>query len=279
MSYNATVYKVFIASPGDVLAERSIIRDVLGEWNVVNADSKKQVLLPVGWETHSTPEMGDRPQAIINKQILSDCDLLVGVFWTRIGTATGDYESGTVEEIERHIEAGKPTMLYFSTAPVMLDSADPEQYGRLKAFRANCQLRGLRESYTDVQDFRSKFYRQLQLKINNDPYFKISEAATATEIRASLVSPAPVLTKEAVFLLKEVATDPHARLVFISQMSGPVLQVNGRNLIEEGNQRSAAIWKSALDELEREGMLEPVGYKRTIFKMTRKGFEAADQLP
>jgi hypothetical protein len=31
MSYTATVYKVMIASPGDVAAERSIVREVLSE--------------------------------------------------------------------------------------------------------------------------------------------------------------------------------------------------------------------------------------------------------
>ena len=95
MSYTATIFKVMIASPGDVSAERGIVRDLLYEWNVVHADSTQTVLLPIGWETHSVPEMGDRPQAIINKQILNDCDLLIGVFWTRIGTATGEFASGT----------------------------------------------------------------------------------------------------------------------------------------------------------------------------------------
>lgn len=70
MSYSAVVYKVMIASPSDVSAERSIVREVLSEWNVVNADVRQQVLLPIGWETHSVPEMGDRPQSLINKQIL-----------------------------------------------------------------------------------------------------------------------------------------------------------------------------------------------------------------
>ncbi len=65
-----------IASPGDVSSERSIIREVVYEWNVINSDTNNTVLLPVGWETHSSPDMGDRPQAIINKQILNGCDLL-----------------------------------------------------------------------------------------------------------------------------------------------------------------------------------------------------------
>lgn len=172
MSYTATVFKVMIASPSDVASERSIIRELLADWNVVNADSKKTVLLPVGWETHSVPEMGNRPQDIINRQVLRGCDLLIGVFWTRIGTATGQFASGTVEEIEEHIRADCPVMLYFSNTPVTPDSIDPEQYRQLKEFRKACRSRGLYESYTDINDFRAKLYRQLQLKINQDPYFK-----------------------------------------------------------------------------------------------------------
>lgn len=71
MGYQATVYKVMIASPGDVASERSIVREMLNEWNIINADSRKMILLPIDWETHSVPEMGDRPQSIINKQILT----------------------------------------------------------------------------------------------------------------------------------------------------------------------------------------------------------------
>ncbi|WP_198391594.1 hypothetical protein [Burkholderia ubonensis] len=61
MSYQATVYKVMIASPGDVAAERNIIREILNEWNTVHSEKMKIVLLPVGWETHSSPEMGAPP--------------------------------------------------------------------------------------------------------------------------------------------------------------------------------------------------------------------------
>ena len=79
--------------------------------------------------------MGASAQTIINKQLLTKCDLLVGVFWTRIGTETEQYLSGTVEEIERHIAAGKPAMLYFSSQPVALDTVDPDQIARLKQFK------------------------------------------------------------------------------------------------------------------------------------------------
>jgi hypothetical protein len=96
MSYSAKTFNVMIASPGDVASERSIVRDVVYEWNAVNSSSRKIVLLPIGWESHSSPEMGTSPQAIINNQVLDKCDLLIGVFWTRIGTATDQYERGLI---------------------------------------------------------------------------------------------------------------------------------------------------------------------------------------
>ncbi len=114
MAFGATAYEVMIASPGDVEKERQVVRAAVHEWNAVHSRDRAVVLLPVGWETHATPEMGDRPQAIINKQLLRDCDLLIAVFWTRLGTPTGVASSGTVEEIEEHLAADKPAMIYFS---------------------------------------------------------------------------------------------------------------------------------------------------------------------
>jgi len=42
MSYNAHVFNVMIASPGDVASERSIIRDVIYEWNAIHSKSRKE---------------------------------------------------------------------------------------------------------------------------------------------------------------------------------------------------------------------------------------------
>ncbi|WP_240623949.1 DUF4062 domain-containing protein [Ahniella affigens] len=222
--------------------------------------------------------MGDRPQALINKQILHDCDLLVGVFWTRIGTATGEYASGTVEEIEEHIKVGKPAMLYFSSAPVLPDSVDYDQYRRLKEFRLSCQSRGLYEPYSDIQDFRTRLYRQLQLKINRDEYFQANGLAESLPVIRD-IPPSPSLSKEAAFLLKECVADPSGHVLHLSHPGVYVLQVKGKNLIEYGNERSRATWTSALEELERDELLAATGPKRNIFKVTRKGYEVADRLP
>ncbi len=116
MPYQATVFNVMIASPGDVQKERQVATRAIADWNVMHSRSRGIVLLPLAWETHSSPEMGKNPQKILNKQLLDKSDLLVGIFWTRLGTPTDTHPSGTVEEIEEHVAANKPTMLYFSAS-------------------------------------------------------------------------------------------------------------------------------------------------------------------
>ena len=71
MSFKATVYNVMIASPSDVATERQIIPSVIHDWNCIHAQQYQIVLLPMSWETHASPMMGDRGQAIINEQVLA----------------------------------------------------------------------------------------------------------------------------------------------------------------------------------------------------------------
>ena len=178
MPYQTTVYRILIASPSDVTSERKTIPDVISAWNATHSEDHNVVLLPVMWETHSTPEMGDRPQAILNKQLVASCDLLVGAFWTRIGTHTGVSESGTVEEIEEIRKAGKPVLLYFSSQPVVLDSVDTEQYERLKNFKEKCQKEGLVEKYDSISELREKLMRHLThvvKEIHGEPLFQTTQ--------------------------------------------------------------------------------------------------------
>ena len=59
----------------------------------------------------------------------------MGVFWTKLGSPTGEAESGTLEEIERAAKAGKPVMLYFSHVPVDPNTVDLKQVERLRTFK------------------------------------------------------------------------------------------------------------------------------------------------
>jgi hypothetical protein len=277
MSYVAKTFNVMIASPGDVASERSIIRDVVYEWNAVHSSTRKIVLLPIGWESHSSPEMGASPQAIINNQILDKCDLMVGVFWTRIGTATDEYASGTVEEIERHIEAGKPAMLYFSSQPVVMDTVDLEQVAKLKAFKESCRGKGLYESYDSHSDFKTKFYRHLQLKVNEHPLFK-SGAPEAESAISESKTELPSLTREARILLKEASMDAHGSILYVRYIDGTDIQTNGKNVIPSSERREVAKWEQALQELVNLELVVARGHKGEIFEVSNLGYQIADMI-
>jgi hypothetical protein len=161
MPYKAKVYKVMIASPADVAPERQVVRDVIHEWNNVHSEKDDIVLMPAGWESHSSPSLGDRPQAIINKQVLANCDLLIAVFWTRLGSPMGKAASGTVEEIEEHLKARKPAMIYFSSVPAVAESIDQEQHLALLKFKDELRSRGLFETYDSIGEFKEKLTRQI----------------------------------------------------------------------------------------------------------------------
>ena len=167
MSFDAKVYKVLIASPGDVPDERTAISEVISNWNNINSEQQKVVLMPVGWETHSAPLLGKRPQGIINDQIVTGCDMLIGVFWTRLGSPTGVSDSGTVEEIEHFIQAGKPVMLYFSGRKVELATLDLSQLQNLREFQTKMQKIGLIGSYVDINDFKEQLRNQISINVTN----------------------------------------------------------------------------------------------------------------
>ena len=277
MSYEAKVFNVMIASPGDVASERTIIRDVIYEWNAVHSESRSIVLLPVGWETHSSPEMGGTAQEIINNQVLDRCDLLVGVFWTRIGTPTTEYASGTVEEIEEHIKSDKPAMLYFSSQPVALDTVDQEQYSQLRKFKESCQSRSLYESYDSRSIFKDKFYRQLQIKLNQHPIFNGIASSYSNEVVESK-TPLPQISDESRLLLKEASKDRNGTILHLRHLGGTDVQTNGKNFIESNERREVARWEAAIDELVENELIIERGLKGEIFEITNLGYQIADMI-
>lgn len=278
MSYTATTFNVMIASPGDVASERAIVRDVVYEWNAVNSGVRKIVLLPIGWETHSSPEMGASAQQIINRQVLNKCDLLVGVFWTRIGTPTEKHLSGTVEEIEKHIAADKPAMLYFSSQPVAMDTVDLDQVQRLKEFKQSCQSRGLYEGYDSHAEFKEKFYRHLQLKLNEHPLFQVGGVSSDDTTIVESGTKIPDLSQEARVLLKEASQDGGGTILHARYIGGTTIQTNGKNLISSTDRREVAKWEGALEELRFYDLVVDRGHKGEVFEITNLGYQIADMI-
>lgn len=291
MAYSATVIPVMIASPGDVSEERNLIRDILHEWNDLNSMQANAVLLPVGWDTHSSPELGARPQSLINKHVLDQCDLLDGVFWTRIGTPTGDAESGTAEEIRRHVEAGKPAMVYFSTAPVAPQSLDQNQYQKLTKFKKWFQTQGLTEEYDNLSAFSDKFRRQVQIKVRENSHLKqlivekriasdgdhVGSEVSNGELR-DWGSTAVRLTEEAKKLLIEATKDRSGTIMSVRYLGGQAIQTNSINFTDSADRRSIARWEAALQQLCDSGSVTTRGHKREVFEVTDMGYTYVDNL-
>jgi hypothetical protein len=137
--FPATVYKVLIASPSDTATSRQAVVAAIVEWNDLNADGYEVVLLPVMWEMSATPAVGGTPQGILNEQIVDDCDMVIAVFWTRLGTPTETAPSGSVEEIRRKADQQAPVLLYFSNQPAVLPTLDPAQVEALQDFRESME--------------------------------------------------------------------------------------------------------------------------------------------
>ncbi len=280
MASEARVYQIMIASPSDVKQERDIIRKVIYEWNETNSSKEKVVLLPVGWETHGSPAVGDRAQAILNKEILEPCDLLIGVFWTRIGSSTGKAVSGTVEEINRHTDAGKPAMIYFSEKPAQLSKIDLEQYHRLKEYQKEIQGKALTESYDNTREFKDKFRRQLAHTINEHEYFQPetgNDHDALEDDTSSARETMIILSSEAIQLLRETASGDGVVLKVLS-MQGMSVLANGKNFIEPNNPRSRAVWEEAVNQLENHGLIKDRSYMGEFFDITAEGYRVVDQL-
>jgi hypothetical protein len=194
---------------------------------------------------------------------------------------TGEAASGTAEEIERHVTAGRPAMIYFSSAPVHIDSVDAEQYRALKEFRKQVEEKGLIETYDSPTDFQQKFGRHLAAIINTDPHFSVSRGDatnSATPLPTVPDRSVPTLSTEGRALLLEAAADPQGTILLLRVLSGPQILTNGKQLIEPSNSRSRAAWEGALKELVSLRLVEDPGHKGEIFQITREGYALAEIL-
>jgi hypothetical protein len=268
MAFQANVLKVMIASPGDVAKERTIVTEELHRWNDANAVSRQLMLQPVKWETHSSPQMGAHPQVILNERLLLDAEIVVGIFGTRIGTATEDYISGSVEEIKRHVAAGKLAMLYFSNVPVAPSSIDEKQLVAVQQFKEECQTTGLYAEYESHEQFRTNFGQHLAIELNRPKYLWLAKPDVNVEPGE------PELDDNERSLLMAGASDRNGHIMTGSTMGGIFVQANERSFVED-SPRSEALWKRVLRRLLELDYLERVG--DGLYQLTAEGYARADK--
>lgn len=161
MAYPAHVLRVMIASPSDTAEARDAVETAIYGWNQSNAHNKKIILQPWRWETSSVPELGGHPQSLINSQGVDQSDIVFALFAGRLGSPTPGAVSGTVEEIERAVEQGKPVHLYFSTSPLPHD-IDTSQLEGLREFKKQIGERGLLGEYGNISELTHKVWQAIE---------------------------------------------------------------------------------------------------------------------
>jgi hypothetical protein len=146
---SATVYSLLVSRPGDISADDLLTVTVtINRWNVIYGPSVNAVFVSIRWDLHSAAQYGERPQEALNKQLIADTDVVIALFWHRIGTPTGEAESGTIEEIELAHENGAYVGILRCTRayPKELDTA---QLDRLREFLEGIQSKSLTLDYAD----------------------------------------------------------------------------------------------------------------------------------
>ena len=174
---------VLIASPGDLQVERERIPRIFAKWNSANEGVH---LSPIMWETGSVPELGGHPQHSLDRQLIPKSDILIAMFWSKIGTPTPTAPSGTIEEIREFIaqKGSRRVMLYFCDRPVNESPAtiDTTAIALLQEFKAEMRDKGLYSTFHSSDQFEGTLYYDLDIKIGDFLQGKLPvPAATDTE--------------------------------------------------------------------------------------------------
>jgi DNA-binding response OmpR family regulator len=128
--------KIFISSPGDVIPERRLVKQVIQQLD--DEYSHEVQLLPVLWEEEPLLASETFQSQIVEPR---DTDIYLGILWSRIGSPLPDtmlrpdgsqYDSGTAYEFEDAMggfrEHGKPDILiYRKTGSPLVSIADRQE--------------------------------------------------------------------------------------------------------------------------------------------------------
>ena len=180
MPKSVTQYDLLISCPGDIKEEVDLIQKAVEKFNDQFSDTLGISIRSRHWSKSSYAQSGGKPQALLNDQFVHDCDAAVAILWTRFGTPTDQYGSGTEEEIEIMLQEDKQVFMYFSDKPVSPSALNSEEYKKVNAFKEKYQDKGIYKSYSSTEEFSKILFADLTL------YFMSQKAnADANNIRKS----------------------------------------------------------------------------------------------
>lgn len=151
-------FDVLISCPSDLQDMVDSINNAIDKFNDTYTNYLGIQLKPRHWKTDSYPKSGGRPQGLLNEILVDSCDAAIAVFWTKFGTPTGEFGSGTEEEIERMLQGDKQVFLYFSEMDIPYgETIDP----RVESFKQDYSQKGLYWTFKDEKSFEEMLFAHL----------------------------------------------------------------------------------------------------------------------
>lgn len=207
--FDAKCYNIMIISTGNLREERGIIRDTVYHWNEIHSEHEKIFFKVSGYDIDMSADSGDRPQALINESIVKRSDFAIAVFWNRLGTQTGTFSSGSVEEIDLHLKDGKKVLTYFSRIKVDIEDVDTTQLEMLRQYKKKLVEK------INYKEFDS--CDKLKMLITDDL------TSISHEFEKTITAPEPSAEGKNIPDMKEVDINYELQRSFLS---GTVLEIN-----------------------------------------------------
>lgn len=211
---------LFISHPGDIKDEIDCIQSCVKE---INKIQNEYILECLDGTFDTYTEVGEYPQEVISKQIGPKYDILVGIFWQRIGTPTKKEKSGTIEEIKGAISKKKQLLVYFNiSCPQNLNQIDLGQLKEIRLFKEELsQAKLLYKEFESIENFSSMFRIQL-MNLIKDKFLIKSEVSKLNLNKVSIHS-----TIDKYNLISNLITDVEQK------NNGSSNKIDGFKLIEE----------------------------------------------
>lgn len=171
MARQTTTYDLLVSCPGDVVDKGylSAVEDSVAQFNSTFGKFNSVNLQVVHWSKDSYPESGDRAQGLLDAQIVDGSDAAVALLFTRFGTPTDTYGSGTEEEIERMLQFHKQVFMYFINESVKMSEVDLGQYERVQDFKTRYSTleKGVYREVESPEELQGELLNHLSLYFLN----------------------------------------------------------------------------------------------------------------
>ncbi|WP_157852788.1 hypothetical protein RFN58_28835 [Streptomyces iakyrus] len=150
---SARILDVMIASPSnpEALKEVERIKNEINSWNSNHSLHWGIHLHPMRWEVDAPRDYGIPAQSTIDREVLERAHILLAVFWGYAGRPTEEAISGTVGEITKANDQGKPVKVYIADKDLP-KTTTAEQLVAFRAMESKLKKHGLVGYYDDTTE-------------------------------------------------------------------------------------------------------------------------------